>query len=209
MLVPNPAPDRTRAWRLVIVGVLLPLAIIGALILSASATVELATSQGVPPQIAPAAVGMLEVASLAGTLMWVLVARRSLRRDAVVVTLAATGVALIAGLHAYGWFGAVGALALVGTVHLASRAWREPWTEPHQPPRPTPRPATVADLVAHHPQEPAAPARTVPDAHAPGDEQLQRARELVEQGAGRPTLKRELGVTDHRARQILAEVKQA
>lgn len=209
------------AARHLIVCLLLPLAVAGALVLSASATIDLATSHGVPATIAPAAVAMLEIASLAGTLMWVLVARWSLRRDAIIATLAATGVALMAGVHAYGWFGAVGAVALVVIVHLASRAWREPWTE--SPPEPLTEsdtlpaePRTVQDLVDdREPQtdseeflEPA-PVRALTVARAPEDEQLQRARQLVEQGAGRPTLKRELGVTDHRARQILAEVRQA
>lgn len=205
--------------RKVIVWLLLPLAILGTLVLSASATIDLAASHGVPASIAPAAVAMLEIVALAGTLMWVLVERWSLRRDAIITTIAATGVALIAGVHAYGWFGAVFPVFLVAIVHNASRAWREPWTEDQREPltesQTLPAPRTVQDLVDTQPSteseeftEPA-PVRALAVARSPEDEQLQRARELVGRGAGRPTLKRELGVTDHRARQILAEVKQA
>lgn len=210
-----------RAARIVIVAGLLPVAIVGALVLSASATIDLATSHGVPTRIAPAAVAMLEIASLAGTLMWVLVARWSLRRDAIVATLSATGVALVAGVHAYGWFGAVGAVALVVIVHLASRAWREPWAEPRPEPvtesRTLPeQPRTVQDLVEDH--EPfieseeftqPAPVRTLAVARDPEDERRHRARELVANGAGRGTVSRALGISPHQARELINEVKQA
>lgn len=205
-----PALRGVRATRLIIVCALLPLAIAGALILSASSTMSLATSAGVSPQVAPAAVAMLEIVSLTGTLLWVLVANRSLRRDAVLATLAASLVSLVAGLHAYGLFGAVAPVALVGTVHLASRAWREDWAEgvaaAHdiadanvlepavQPIDGGELPVRVLDLVRQREQE---------------DPLVVRARELVAGGAGRPTLARELAVSDHRARQLLAEVKGA
>lgn len=217
MLAPSPRSDRNTVWRLVIVAGLLPLAIAGALVLSASATIDLATTQGVPPAIAPAAVGMLEVASLAGTLMWVLVARRSLRRDAIIVTLAATGVALVAGLHSYGWFGAVGPLALVGTVHLASRAWREPWAE--EKPIPDLAPRTVADLVATT-AAPVAPAPTssveavpgrvrdhAPDGWKSDDATWRRAVELVEDGMGRPKLADTLQISPSQARMVVDHVR--
>lgn len=212
-----PATPGARATRLIIVCALLPLAITGALALSASSTMSLATSAGVSPRAAPAAVAMLEIVSLTGTLLWVLVANRSLRRDAVLATLAASLVSLVAGLQAYGLFGAVAPVALVGTVHLASRAWREDWSSASSPASAgdadkaaPPQPVTVQDYLDTQPNlEEPAPVRALTVARDPENEQLQRARELVKQGVGRPTLKRELGVTDHRARQILAEVKQA
>lgn len=116
-----------NAARIVIVAVLLPLGITGALVLSAGATIHLFASRGVP--VAWAAVGMLEVTSLAGTLLWVLVENRSLRRDAILVTCGATGVVLIAGVVAYGPVGAVPGALLVVLTHVASKAWREPWTQ--------------------------------------------------------------------------------
>ncbi|MDN5919374.1 MAG: hypothetical protein L0I76_30470 [Pseudonocardia sp.] len=199
-----------KTARVVIVAVLLPLAIAGALVLSASATIDLATSWRVPVQIAPAAVAMLEIVSLAGTLLWVLVGSRSLRRDAVVATLAASLVSLVAGVHAYGLFGPVAPLALVGVVHLASRAWREDWAaEP-----------VVADEDADSPADEPVPAPDVDEAE-PGTvlalvrerEQesplIDRARELVAAGVGRGRLARELQINEHEARKLLAEVKQA
>lgn len=116
-----------KTARGLIVWILLPVAIAGALVVSASATITLLTSQGVAPAVAPFGVLMLEVASLAGTLLWVLVGNRSLRRDAVLTTMAATAVAVVAGVVAYGPVGAVGGIMLVAVVHLASRAWRETW----------------------------------------------------------------------------------
>lgn len=190
-----------------IVWALLPLAIVGALVMSASATIDLFTSQGVSDRIAWAAVLMLEVTALAGTLLWVLVARRSLRRDAVLVTVCATGVALVAGVYVYGPVGAVAGVLLVLLTHLASRAWREDWADDPVDGEADLR-LTVQDLVDAQPDlEEPAPVRTLTVARDPEDAQLRRARELVGQGAGRPTLRRELGVTDHRARQILAEVR--
>jgi hypothetical protein len=142
-----------RTARAIIVWALLPLAIAGALTLSAAATIGLAEAAGVPPTISPAAVGMLEVVSLTGTLLWVFVGNGSLRRDAVLATVAASLVSLVAGFHAYGLFGAVAPLALVGVVHLASRAWREPWGEDTEPAEPV-----VDDAPVAEPDEPADPA---------------------------------------------------
>lgn len=207
------------AARIVIVAVLLPLAIAGALVLSAAATMNLFSSQGVT--VAWAAVGMLEVTSLAGTLLWVLVANPSLRRDAILVTCAATGVALVAGVFAYGPVGAVAGVLLVALTHLASRAWREPWAEPRPEPvtesRTLPeQPRTVQDLVEDH--EPfieseeftqPAPVRTLAVARDPEDERRHRARELVANGAGRGTVSRALGISPHQARELINEVKQA
>lgn len=197
------------AARAVIVWLLLPAAIVGALVLSASATIDLATSHGVPATIAPAAVAMIEIASLAGTLMWVLVARWSLRRDAIAATIAATTVALVAGVHAYGWFGAVGAVALVIIVHLASRAWREDWsdTEPADDAR-----ATVADLVASrelHTEGEGSPRLAAPDVPGVEPGTVTAAVELLERepAIGRPRMITELGVTDHQARKLLATLR--
>ncbi len=58
-----------------------------------------------------------------------------------------------------------------------------------------PAPA-AADLVAAEPDVPARP------------DPLARARELVAAGAGRPRLVRELGITDHRAKAIIDELRE-
>lgn len=219
MLMLNPTPRSPRLPRLVLTGLLLPLAIIGALVLSASATVDLFTSQGVDESIVWAAVLMVEVTVLAGTLLWLLVERRSLRRDARLVTLGATAVTLVAGLVAYGPVGAVAGVFAVAVTHLASRAWREPWND--EPVARPARAATVAELVQARPAParqdtpppvqcpvPAAPEPTaaVPEWWPHTPEMFEQAVRDAKAGTGRPTLIKRYEIKDHQARKVLAEV---
>lgn len=196
-------------WKIVLVGALLPLAIAAALILSATATTGLATRSGVTTSIAWATPLMLEIVSLVGTLLWVLVRRRSLRRDAIAVTLAASAVALVAGLAAYGLFGLIAPCALVATVHLASRAWREDWDDDAQPA--TSEPPTVADLVAADaaPAGPPEPQHQLPAVPGVDDATVAAAAALLarDPATGRPRLIAELLVTDHQARKLLTALR--
>lgn len=124
---PDHVPDQAEPrWpRLVVVRLLLPLGILGALALSAAATIDLARRQGVAVEVQPAAVAMLEIVSTAGTLLAIFATSDRLRARALVALSAASGVSLVAGVSAYGWFGAVAPLGLVGLVHLAAEAWQE------------------------------------------------------------------------------------
>ena len=193
------------AARIVIVAVLLPLAITGALILSAAATMNLFTSQGVT--VAWAAVGMLEVTSLAGTLLWVLVSNPSLRRDAIVVTCGATGVALVAGVFAYGPVGAVAGVLLVALTHLASRAWREDWdaAEPSGQSLEFDPPQTVQDLVDTTTADPTPPAEDA----APVQEWSFDAAVAwaAREGAGARRIQTHTGLSEYKAKQAAAKAK--
>lgn len=102
--------------------VLVLLAIVCALALSASSTVELAARVAVPGWAHPAAVGLLEVASVAGTWIWLTEPR--LRAEAAAVVALASVVTGIGGVLAYGAFGVVAPLGLIVTVHLMARAWQ-------------------------------------------------------------------------------------
>jgi len=119
-------PDRPPRWpRVIVVALLLPLGILGALALSAAATIELAGAQNVPVDVRPAAVAMLEVVSAAGTLLAIFARTGRLRNRAMAGVVAASIVSLIAGLLAYGLFGLVAPILLVWLVHLAAEAYQE------------------------------------------------------------------------------------
>lgn len=139
--------------------VLVAVAIVCALALSASSTVALAAGAGVPGWAHPAAVGLLEVASVAGTWIWMTDAR--LRAEAAAVVLVASAVTGVGGVIAYGWFGVVAPLGLVITVHLMARAWSEPGPDRSA----EPGPAAQLDVVAE--PEPDAPTETAPDLARP------------------------------------------
>lgn len=120
--VDRPAP---RWPTLVVVRGLLPLGILGALTLSAAATVALARGQGMTDLVPYAAVAMLEVTSVAGTLLAIFGLTGRLRDRALVAVGVVAAVQLVAGWTAYGWFGVVGPVLLVYLVHLAAEAWQE------------------------------------------------------------------------------------
>lgn len=115
--------------RLFVVAVLLPSGIVGALVLSALATMDKAARHGVPVGVQPFAVAMLEVVSIAGTLLAIFAGTVRLRRHAMGAVVGASVVSLVAGWSAFGWFGALGPLSLVYLVHLAVGAWQELRTE--------------------------------------------------------------------------------
>lgn len=125
------ADDQARWWALlVVVALLLPFGIVGALFLSGSSTIAKASFHGVPGGVLWAAVAMLEIVSLAGTVTWVFARTLELRDAGRWATIAAGGVTAVAGWSAYGWFGLVGPSFAVGLVHLASLAYRELRTIP-------------------------------------------------------------------------------
>lgn len=103
---------------------LVAVAIVCALVLSASSTIELAAQAGVPGFAHPFAVGLLEVATGAGTWIWLTEPR--LRVEAAAVVVLASAVTGIGGVLAYGAFGIVAPLGLILTVHLLARAWTAP-----------------------------------------------------------------------------------
>lgn len=122
------------------------------------------------------------------------------------------------GMHAHGitppwWVAvAVGTIppAVVGaTVHLLVLVTRGDHDQPVQAPTLTlvdPKPARVADAVAARTASPAAVAVAVqPTAEV--DDLLERARELLADGAGRPQLRAKLGITDHKAKQLVKAVR--
>lgn len=114
----------TRARRAPI-AILLCLAVAGALVLSASSTIHQAAVSRVPvgaPQWA--AVALLEVVSVLGTLL--AVTRPDLRWRAMGAVAGAALVTLVAGWNAYGAMGLVAPLGLVYAVDLAAAAWRDP-----------------------------------------------------------------------------------
>lgn len=68
----------------------------------------------------------------------------------------------------------------------------------------------VDDLATDNHQDNQDNHQLVDDNHQdnqPGDDLTSRARQLVDAGAGRARLAKELEITDHRARQLLAEVR--
>ncbi|MCO7196629.1 hypothetical protein [Pseudonocardia sp. McavD-2-B] len=187
-----------------IVQTVLVLAAIGcALVLSGTATVALAAAVNVPGWAHPAAVGIVEVVAVTGTWLWVTEPR--LRWEAATAVVLASAVSGYAGVHAYGAFGLVGPVGAIVTTHLVARAWTVPAT--------TGQGLVVdegADTVrTPHPDG----VRTVPelDQAEPGadDDRRQppvvdRAEALIADGAGRRRLAKELEITEHQARELLA-----
>lgn len=77
---------------------------------------------------------------------------------------------------------------------------------------PPPPPATTKRGPRRKPHQPVSPAATAEVAAATepnqvGGDLVGRARQLVDSGAGRPKLRRELGISDHQARQILQQIR--
>lgn len=168
-----------------------------------------------PPALPWTLPGMVTVGTVAGALMWTCLRQTTLRRAGrrLNITCAAVS-ALAVGLDhasgAVGWWaipagligGMVPALATWMT-HLLARVTGEHQARPLRPARKaatTPAPDEVAP----------------PDAPPPSGEgepdELARARELVAKGRqdggkyGRASLARDLGVTPHRARELLAQI---
>lgn len=196
---------------------LVAVAILCALVLSASSTIELAAYAGVPGFAPPFAVGLLEVATGAGTWIWLTEPR--LRWEAAAVVALASTVTGIGGVMAYGPFGLVAPLGLILTVHLLARAWTVPAT--------TGQSLVVdkgADTIRTPPASPATtelpelPAPTDLDQAEPGSggdrhlapvvDELDRVRAIVAQGGGRGTVAEQLGITPRQARTLIDKVKQ-
>ena len=187
-----------------IVQTVLVLAAIGcALVLSGTATVALAAAVNVPGWAHPAAVGIVEVVAVTGTWLWVTEPR--LRWEAATAVVLASAVSGYAGVHAYGAFGLVGPVGAIVTTHLVARAWIVPATTGQGPVVDE----GAATVRTPHPDG----VRTVPelDQAEPGadDDRRQppvvdRAEALIADGAGRRRLAKELAITEHQARELLA-----
>jgi len=95
----------------------------GALALSASSTLQLATQAGVQ-HVQVAAIAVLELSSIVGTVMWLRTTTTRGRVEAAALVVGASLVAAVGGLGAYGLFGLVGPAFLVWSVHVASGEWR-------------------------------------------------------------------------------------
>lgn len=215
-----PTADPPRWPRLVVVGGLLPLGILGALALSAAATIALAAAQGVPVEVRPAAVAMLEVVSTAGTLLAIFARTPRLRNRAMAGVVAASIVSLIAGLMAYGLFGVVAPLLLVWLVHLAAEAYQELRAErstavSEQVSAPVP---AVPDVPVDAPAPPVEPSSDTVEAEPdPFDQQpigpVHGPLTLVDDLRARPalpsvrSLMAELDCTRHQAHKALTEAK--
>lgn len=203
---PTDAPPR---WpRLVVVGLLLPLGILGALALSAAATVALADRNHVPIEVQPAAVGMVEIVSIAGTLLAIFGSWKSTRNRGMIAVVGLGFVQLVAGAKAYGWFGLIAPIAAVYLVHLAAEAYQELRAE-------RPAPAAVVPGVPAVPVEAAtAPVEPPSDTIEPPAQVSEPVPDTVDQPAdpfdqvpigpvhGPPTL-----VDDLRARPALPTVR--
>lgn len=191
---------------------LVAVAIVCALVLSASSTIALAAGVGVPGFAHPFAVGLLEVASIAGTWMWLTEPR--LRWEAAAVVALASLVTGIGGVIAYGAFGIVAPIGLILTVHLMARAWSRP--EPVEEPRQTVQ-ATAEVQVPTELPEPIAIGylNDVTDLHPAPDEEegeedpLAEVRRIVADGGGRGTVAAALDITPAQARTLIEKVKAA
>ena len=201
-----------------IVQTVLVLAAIGcALVLSGTATVALAAAVNVPGWAHPAAVGIVEVVAVTGTWLWVTEPR--LRWEAATAVVLASAVSGYAGVHAYGVFGLVGPVGAIVTTHLVARAW----TVPPAPAEPTTGQSLVVDEGADSVRTPHPNGvRTISDLHqseagsdldrsqggaGAGQNQaldVDRVDVLLADGAGRRRLARELDITEHQARELIA-----
>jgi hypothetical protein len=124
----------------------------GALTLSASSTLQLASRSGVH-NVQFASIAVLELAAIVGTVMWLRASHWRSRVEAALLVVGASAVTAIGGLGAYGLFGLVGPAFLVASVHVASREWR---AEPHA----AHEPSATAPVA---PVEPWGPPETVPE----------------------------------------------
>lgn len=205
---------------------LVAVAIVCALVLSASSTIALAAHAGVPGFAHPFAVGLLEVATGAGTWIWLTEPR--LRWEAAAVVALASTVTGIGGVMAYGPFGLVAPLGLILTVHLLARAWTAPATtgqslvvdegadtirtlHPNGV-RSSSDPAPVTTELPELPAVPdlnqAEPGAGLDRSQGGAGDELDRVRAIVAQGGGRGTVAEQLGVTPRQARTLIDKVKQ-
>jgi hypothetical protein len=105
----------------------------GALTLSASSTLQLASRSGVH-NVQFSSIAVLELAAIVGTVMWLRASHWRSRVEAALLVVGASAVTAVGGLGAYGLFGLVGPAFLVASVHVASREWRaEPSVETDTP----------------------------------------------------------------------------
>lgn len=221
--------DDAPRWPLhVVVWLLLPLAIVGAGVLSASATLALAARYHVPADVSPFLIAMVEVVSLAATLLAIFSVEARLRRQAMALIIAATAVAMIAGWQRYDWVGLLAGVFMVFLLHLASKAWLE--LRERQAPPAASEPATeiieaqlteqvAAERVEPHSAETEVFAKVEPEPEPPAtipsalDDldalTVYRAQALLAENPkmGRPRLKAELGITDHTAKRLLAALR--
>lgn len=103
---------------------LLILSVACGLLLSGSATMKWAGDSHVPPGLTPFTVGMLELTTVVGTILWIL-ARGFLRAQAIVTVVGSAFVTLLAGVHSYGPLGAVAPVGSVLVIHLVAAAWKQ------------------------------------------------------------------------------------
>lgn len=216
--------DDSPRWPLhLVVWVLLPLAIVGAGVLSATATLALARDAGVSPAVSPFLVFMVEVVSLAATLLAIFSTVSKLRIRAMVLVVGATLVALVAGWRHYGGVGLLAGVFLVFLIHLASEAWLELRTRKRQDAEtkvaqaPTELIPVVKPEALSEPATEAVPAAkpepevaTVPSVLDDFDAlTVCRVQALLAENpkVGRPRLKAELDVTDHAAKRLLAALR--
>lgn len=197
-----------------------------AAVLSFSALRDLALLCGFARSLAPLLPVVVDAGAAAGTLVWLGggAAWRSARR----LALTLLGVSIAANALSHGaeawesgraWWVVVVACVVSGlapavlgaVIHLAVRYWRAEAAPAVLPASPTEEDAGLpADTPENMPADiPAVPLHPVPSP-TPGDEAGEpgdRVAELLEAKAGRRTLARELGITEHDARKLLGARK--
>lgn len=184
-----------------------------AAVLSFDALRELAVTCGFSDRLAWLLPVVVDAGAASGSLAWLGSAcppiARAYGRALALVLLASSvgGNALGHGLQAYGarphWLVVVGVSAIApavlgALVHLVVLVGRPPTPVDEQPAEATPMPADRETAPAVAPEPPAAP--TLP----PVPPIPLKAAELVASGAGRRRVARELGVTEHEARSLIA-----
>lgn len=175
-----------------------------AAVLSFAALRDLAQACGFEPHLAWLLPITIDAGAAAGSIVWLgswsapAAARYARILALVLLAGSVAGNALGHGLAAYGtkphWVMVVGVSAIAPSVlgalvHLVVIVLR-------------------ATPVADTPPVVAAPPAATPDGDDTPDLVVSKARELIAAGAGRPKLRAELGVTDHRAKQLIDELRQ-
>jgi hypothetical protein len=216
-MTPPTVPSR-RTQRLL--ALLLAVVAAAAAVLSFAALRDLALACGFSPRLAWLLPVVVDAGAAAGSLVW-LGGRTapSARTFARALALALLGLSVVANAlgHALAAFGlapawwvvvlvsAIAPAVLGAVVHLAVLAGRPAPVVVDEEPADEPGPVVDAELLDEHGLSRAwehAPVHLTPESDAD-----QRAAELIAQGAGRRRLSRELGVTEHEARQILARTR--
>lgn len=216
-------------WRHAVMGVGLAVVAVCAAVLSFSSLHELAVLCGFGPRLAPLLPVLVDAGAAASSFVWLGAwaprrARRFARTLALLLLAGSVGGnALGHGLEAYStpphWLvvvtvSAIPAAVLGAIVHLAVLAWRVDEIAEQQPvaqdPAAVEEPApTVQDQpVPTAGDDVAAGGDTPGGRDASGEDDVEkRALRLIAGGAGRPKLREELDITDHKARQLLEKLK--